>query len=180
MACAQSHQFRKALLLLPHLNPHSPPPNKSLNRHIPILIARPRRNNTSTSRPNPRNQPIPHLLQTRLKLLPRTRKPIRARPRNRVLTRERNIQNIMLRVSRISINPLIREAHLSEAQTRLTGNLPAVDIPPDAVEELVAADDGDDGQGLHAVFLGVEGCAAVAFVGGVVVAEDDEGVDVGV
>ena len=53
----------------------------------------------------------------------------------------------------------------------------AVHVAPDAVEELVAADDGDEAQGLDAAVAGVEGGPARGVAR---VAEDDVGVGVGV
>lgn len=84
----------------------------------------------------------------------------------------------MIAVSRIAIDVLIREAQLSETQARLAGDLSAVDITPDTVEEIVAADNSDDRQRLNAHGLGIEGLATIALVGRVVVTENDESVNV--
>ena len=81
----------------------------------------------------------------------------------------------------VPAQPLVGEAHLGQTQARLAGDVPAVDIAVDAVDELVAAHDGHDGKRLDArVGGGVELGAAVALGARVVVAQDDEGVDVGV
>jgi hypothetical protein len=83
----------------------------------------------------------------------------------------------MIAMSSITVDVLIWEAHLSETQARLASDLSTVDITPDTVEEVVAADNSDNRKWLDAHGLGIEGFAAIAFVGRVVVTEDDESVN---
>lgn len=128
--------------------------------------------------PNLLHQLIPNNRQRRFELLRRLRPPLRGL-RHGVAAGKSQVQHIVLRMSLIPIQSLIRETRLRERQASFARDLPTINIPIHAIHQLLAAHDGDDAERLDLPVLGrVELLAAVALGLAVVVAQHDEAVDV--
>lgn len=84
----------------------------------------------------------------------------------------------MIPVTSVSVDLLIGEAHLCQRKGRLASDLSAIDVAPYAIEKLLATYYGDDRKGLDADRLRIEFLTTVALLGGVVITQDDKGVDV--
>ena len=128
------------------------------------------------------NEDIAKLLEALLKLVRALSVPGELISGDGIVAGEANVQNVLAVVAAVAVDVVAAKAARGERDGRLADErvaVVAVSVAPDAVDELVVADDGHDAQGLDAVaarvVLDVVGVVALVAKDDVVV---DEGVEV--